>query len=657
MTVTPQVGAGEGGARPPAPLLDGAVLEGAASPWDWRQVARLLGPWVLAAAAAVALVYASSAFILLIIGTIVIYSISAIGLTWVMGRAGLVSIGNAAIMGVGAYITGIASTKAGIDAFPIPIILSALGGMVIGLLVGLPGLRVRGIYLAIATLALQYFVSFGGTEYQKQTNQPSGVPVNPISILGHTFFYGRGEAMILFAILGLVVLLVRNVLRQQPGRIWGAIRESDIAAAAIGVDIRRWKLAAFVGSSAVIAVAGSLFAYFIQVVSAASFSLTFAVTFIVIIILGGMGSIPGAVIGSIIVVALPHLLTSLSGLLPQTGAGAWLHTHVVYVNEGLYGFLLLAVLLYWPDGIAAAGRRMWDWMRRVVGDARRKHGLTGTREVAVPGSREVVSGVVPRPLAAQGGGPTAEPTPRPTGTLARIEDLVVTYRGGARAVDRVSIAVDEGAIVALLGRNGAGKTSTLRAISGFLPTEGVDLDGSVMVSGHELLGLPPARASRWAVLVPESEKVFRSLTVAEHLRVAGGRSGQDVQEQPFFTPLRKRMNSRAGVLSGGERQLLALAMAWQLRPRLLLVDEFSLGLAPVMVERVAEVIKQLRDDHHMSCVVVEQNVAAALEIADWVYLMEGGRIVEEGPPDRIASDVLQEQRILLGAAPARGGAP
>ena len=187
----------------------------------------------------------------------------------------------------------------------------------------------------------------------------------------------------------------------------------------------------------------------------------------------------------------------------------------------------------------------------------------------------------------------------------------------------------------------------MRAISGFLTAEQVRLKGRITIDGVDVLGLPPVKASQHAVLVPERNKIFPSLTVAEHLRICRTRSGPKVEDEAFFATLRGRMNLSAGLLSGGERQLLALAIAWQLKPKLLMVDEFSLGLAPVMIRRVTEVIRQLREKEGMTFLIVEQNAVAALELADYVYVMEGGRVVAEGIPDSIdRTEVLQLSNIV-----------
>lgn len=596
----------------------------------WTHLARVFGPWIAAAIVVYVFVGHSSAFILLITGTAVIYSMSAIGLTWLMGRAGLVSIGNAAIMAVGAYTTAILSPKPFWGAFPVPIIISGVFGALAGLIIGIPALRLRGIYLAIGTLALQYVVAFAGQQYESHTGNVSGIAVTPLSIGGHQFTYGKGFDYLLFGFLALTVLLVRNVFKHGPGRMWNAIHESELAASAIGVNATRWKISAFVGSSALIAVSGALFAYYTQLVSSDAFSLDFAIGFIVMIIIGGTYSIGGAILGAAVVTELPHVLTWLTNTLPS-GGGVWLHNHIAYVNEGLYGLLVLVFLLYLPDGIAPSLLRLGRY-----GTARlmRRSAVTAAAPrppVAAPDAAGPVQ-ARPAPTAAAASLPGSDAT-RPT---LEVSDLSVTYRNGAMAVDHLGIKVESGSIVALLGRNGAGKTSTLRAISGFMTSEQVKLQGQIKVDGKELIGMPPVKASEHAVLVAERDKIFPSLTVGEHLRISRAKGGQSVEGETFFSRLKERMDQKAGLLSGGERQLLALAVAWQLRPKLLLVDEFSLGLAPVMIRHIAESIRQLRDEHGMTFLIVEQNAAAALELADWVYVLEGGRVVAEGSPEEIA---------------------
>jgi ABC-type branched-subunit amino acid transport system permease subunit/ABC-type branched-subunit amino acid transport system ATPase component len=592
----------------------------------WAGPIRILGPWVLAALALYVFATSTSAYVQLITGTVIIYAISAIGLNVLMGQAGLVSIGNAALMAVGAFTTAILSPKAFWGAFPIPIIASAIVGGAVGLLIALPALRLKGIYLALATLALQYIVQFAGDQYESHTNDISGVPVSPLKIGAKTFSYGSDFVLLLGVFLGLTVLVVRALSRHPAGRMWNALRESELAATAIGVNAGRWKLTAFVVSSAIVSVAGSLYAYFNQIVSADSFTLDFAIVFIVILIVGGMGTITGAIVGSIVVVSLPYVLTSLTSGFSDGGIGGWLANNVPYVNNGLYGILVLVVLLYLPEGVVPALGRLGHWAaRRVTVNSSTGNSSTGNSSTRDSGTVSAVaadaSGRVP-PVAGD--------------ELLRTDGLEVRYQNGARAVNGIRLRVRPHSIVAILGRNGAGKTSTLRAISGFLVAEGVKVSGTVDFNGRSTLGMAPARtADLGMVLVPERSKVFPSLTVGEHLRLATSGGYQDVLDRPYFTRLRERLDQPAGLLSGGERQLLALATATLLRPQLLMVDEFSLGLAPVMISEVSRVIRGLREQG-MTIVIVEQNAAAALELADWVYLMEAGTIVAEGPPADMA---------------------
>jgi ABC-type branched-subunit amino acid transport system ATPase component/ABC-type branched-subunit amino acid transport system permease subunit len=576
-----------------------------------------VGPWLLGALALLAFSQAATDYVLLIATTAIIYSISAIGLNVLMGQAGLVSIGNAALMAVGAYTTAILGPKAFWGTFPMPLIVSAVVGGVVGFIIALPALRLRGIYLALATLALQFFVSFAGDRYQAHTGAVSGVVVPPLTFAGIDFSASASDFVLLLgAFLGLTILVVRAMSRHAPGRMWNALRESELAATAIGVNAARWKAAAFVVSSSIIAVSGSLLGYANQIVSSDSFTLEFAVTFIVILILGGMGRISGAIVGSIVVVSLPYLLTNLTSNLPQTGFGSWITNNVFYINNGLYGILVLVVLLYLPEGIVPAFLRLARWAPRRV--------TTPRTAPTVGSSRKPVS----RP-----------PAPEDATALLSVRDLAVTYQTGAKAVEGLNLRVQPGAIVGLLGRNGAGKTSTLRAISGFLVAEQVKLGGTVALEQKDIIGSAPVKtADRGVVLVPERDKIFPSLTVAEHLKLVSATSYQHVLDRPYFHRLRERLDQPAGLLSGGERQLLALATASLLNPRLLMVDEFSLGLAPVMIHEVSRVIRGLRDEG-MTILLVEQNAAAALELSDWVYLIDGGHVVAEGAPADMAERI------------------
>jgi len=239
-------------------------------------------------------------------------------------------------------------------------------------------------------------------------------------------------------------------------------------------------------------------------------------------------------------------------------------------------------------------------------------------------------------------------------TLLELENVEVVYHHVATAVQAVSLAVPERSIVALLGTNGAGKTTTLRAISGFLGADDARVvGGRIAFLGEEITGRPPHElARRGLVLVPERDKVFETLTVQENLRaLVPGRRAAVTPEQVFdyFPVLAERRRQLAGYLSGGERQMLALGAALLCRPVVLLVDELSLGLAPIVVESLMGMVRRLRDELGIAVLLVEQNAAAALGVADYGYVMEHGRVVYDGPAERLlAHEDIREFYLGLG---------
>ncbi|HEY7678230.1 MAG TPA: ABC transporter ATP-binding protein [Candidatus Methylomirabilis sp.] len=257
--------------------------------------------------------------------------------------------------------------------------------------------------------------------------------------------------------------------------------------------------------------------------------------------------------------------------------------------------------------------------------------------------------------------------------LLEVSKLEVVYHRVAIAVQGVSLRVPRGRIVALLGTNGAGKTTTLRALSGFLGADDAQItDGTVTYLGHTVNGRPPYElVRRGLVLVPERDKVFETLTVEENLlasarRRGGGRGAgwaggtgarravaADLVYQ-YFPVLAQRRRQIAGYLSGGERQMLAIGAALLCQPRVLLVDELSLGLAPLVVQHLMELLQRLRAELEITILLVEQNVAAALEVADHGYVMENGRVVYDGTPARLlAHEDVREFYLGMGREAAR----
>jgi branched-chain amino acid transport system ATP-binding protein len=244
--------------------------------------------------------------------------------------------------------------------------------------------------------------------------------------------------------------------------------------------------------------------------------------------------------------------------------------------------------------------------------------------------------------------PSPETAPRP---LLEVDDLWVSY-GPVAAVRGLTLSVGEGEIVTLLGANGAGKSSTLKAIVGLASWT----RGRVIFGGRDITGLPPEKIVRGGIsLVQEGRKLFQNMTVQENLRLGGAAlSAAEFEREvasfaDLFPIVRARADAQAGLLSGGEQQQVAIARALLSRPRLLLMDEPSLGLAPIVVGRVFETIAELRR-RGVTILLVEQNVDRALKIADRGYVLSTGRLDLAGRAGELAASALEEAYLGIGTA-------
>lgn len=228
-------------------------------------------------------------------------------------------------------------------------------------------------------------------------------------------------------------------------------------------------------------------------------------------------------------------------------------------------------------------------------------------------------------------------------SLLNVSNLQVSY-GGIEALKSISFSVEKGQIVTLIGANGAGKSTTLRAISSLVPVKG----GSINFDGREITSLDTSRiVSEGIVLVPEGRRVFPNLSVLENLKIGAylRKNSGEIQASiqyvyERFPRLQERHWQQAGTLSGGEQQMLAVGRALMARPKLLMMDEPSLGLAPLVVKEIFSIIHRLRDEG-ITILLIEQNANAALRAADYGYVLETGRITMEGP----GMELLNNQKV------------
>jgi branched-chain amino acid transport system permease protein len=530
-----------------------------------------------------------------------IYAVVAVSLVVLTGWAGQISLGQAAFAGVGSLATGALLVHAGADLF-VALGVSAVVGAVVACLVGLPALRLPGLQLAVVTLAFSVVVSewLLSPQYFPLLNPDQvGRPVlfGRFDLSSHTSFYE-----LCLAVLVVSLLLARNFRRSRIGRAVLASRDGARSAASFGISPWRAKLVAFAFAGALCGVAGGLYVVAVGGSGLTGFDADQSVLVFSMAVIGGLGSLSGGLLGAAYVWAALTWLPG--GFAPlATGAG------------------LLLVLAVFPEGLAGAVLVVRDRLLAVVA---RRHGLVesiegpGEEWVDGPGEESV------------DGSPGALP-------LLAAEGLTVSI-GATRVLTGVDLSVDRGTVLAVLGTNGAGKSTLLRTLAGLIRPE----EGTVWFGGRDVTGLPPAvRVQAGLVTVLGGRGVFPSLSVDDNLRLAGwtlrrhhhDREALVAAEErvaALFPVFGRRRSVRAGDLSGGEQQMLALAQSLLCRPTLLMIDELSLGLAPTVVAELLDAVRALVAEG-VTVVVVEQSVNAAAAIAPSGVFLERGTVWFRGP--------------------------
>jgi len=298
-----------------------------------------------------------------VVAAALVASIIAIPTNLLTGQAGLFSIGNAAFMAIGAWVVVVLANSVG---FVASVLLAATVCGAVGVIIGIPSLRLRNFYMVLTTLALQFIVATAFLQYEIATKNPGGfylpvASIGPVQLTDVNAWY-----VALAVVLVAVYAATWALFKSRAGRAWLAIREHDVAAAAIGVNITYYKLLAFGVSSFMIGLGGALDAYFVRFVSADTYTLDLAIGYVAMIIIGGLGSLPGSVIGAFVYTLLPVVVENIGGSLPQTGgAGSFIVQNEFYIESAIYGALVLVFLYKQPRGIAGLAKQLT--VRRMVG--------------------------------------------------------------------------------------------------------------------------------------------------------------------------------------------------------------------------------------------------------------------------------------------------
>ncbi|MGL4288885.1 MAG: branched-chain amino acid ABC transporter permease [Phreatobacter sp.] len=309
----------------------------------------------------------ASPFVLDLFAQVFIASIAALALMLLTGIAGQISLGHAGLLAAGAFTASILYRELGAP-FWITLPASLIAGAAIGLIFGLPSLRLRGIYLAVSTLALHFVVIYLGSEYEHSRGFSTGITLDPPVAFGYEIYGGRPWFYVLLALLAAVVFVCRNLLRSRIGRAWQAIHAKETVAEAIGVAVARYKLLAFLISSALTAFAGALLAYYQGFVSVEAFSLNLSIQYIAMIIVGGMGSLAGAVLGAAFISVMPYFIEWLIRSVPALGLDVGAAS---FVNYASFGVIMLVFLIFEPAGLVGIWKRVVLIFRNMPANGRK----------------------------------------------------------------------------------------------------------------------------------------------------------------------------------------------------------------------------------------------------------------------------------------------
>ena len=538
-----------------------------------------------------------------------LYSLVTLGLVLLTGVGGFTSFGQAAFVGVGAYAAAFLAVKVGVSPWLTLFVGQALA-VLIALVLGAITLRMSGHYLPLATICwgLMLYYTMGNMEWLGKYDGILGVPT--LHLFGHDLGTGRGLHGVIWAIALAAAALAINLLDSRPGRAIRSLKSGATMAEAMGISTLRYKITIFVLAAMLAAVSGWLFAHFQRTVNPTPFSLTKGIEYLFMAVLGGVGSVWGAFLGSAVVRLVED---ELQVLLPKLIGTSGNYETIVF------GVVLVAVLKYAPDGL-------WSFVGRWR----------------------------PKPSRARDWG-DAPPLPR-RAKPARGERLLEVQAvrkqfGGLVAVNDVSFGVHGGDIVALIGPNGAGKSTLFNLVTGVLPLSA----GAVQWRGQSIGDKPSRAIARLGISRTfQHVNMIPDMTVLENVALGGyGRTRAGVlqamlrldraEERQLFAEaeaqlarigLAERMHDLAGNLALGPQRLMEIARALATDPALLLLDEPAAGLRHHEKRALAAVLRQLKDEG-MSLLLVEHDMDFVMGLADRVVVMEFGTRLIEGTPAEV----------------------
>ena len=552
---------------------------------------------VVLTAAGLLLAAKSDGYTPFVLALVALTAVVGVGLNILLGLTGQVSLGHVGFYAIGAYTVAILTLK-GVD-FWIALPLAGAVAGIVGFVLALPALRVTGPYLAMVTIAFAFIVQHGTIEWRTLTGGSNGLMGIPPPSIGALIFSEREMAMLAVALAGASLYAFHRLARSGWGMAMVAVRDAEPAARSIGLNPVIVKTAAFSLSAVFTGLAGGIFAPLLMFVAPDSFPFSQSILFLFAVIVGGAGWTFGPVVGALVSVVLPELLSGLA------------EYRLLF-----FGAALLVILWVAPEGVLGLLARLWP---------RRDSAMAVSTPFDIGGFLTPADG---------------------PGAL-EVRDLGITF-GGIKAATAVTFTAPPGKVTSVIGPNGAGKTTVLNLIGGFYRPD----SGSIRLGERELAGRAAWKVARAGIArTYQTTKLFATMSIVDNVLIAlrrgrlgsmaadaASRGDRDAAEALLaFVGYHGSLSTPAGDLPHVDRRLVEIARALAMRPRVLLLDEPAAGLMRSDKDALSRLIRRIAD-LGIAVILVEHDMLLVMGISDAVIVLDAGVRIAAGSPIEVRHD-------------------